>query len=584
MEHRYKSPNAIHTLLQLYRGEVSKLGQALLFYAIKHSGVWALPLVTASIIDVINEPQQHQLSELWLYAVFLVFIYIQNVPTHYIYIHYFSTANRNMETKLRSTLAWRLQQLSMDFHFRTSTGALQTKLLRDVELIEQLTRQLFETIPVTLITLLIAMITTAIRAPLFLIFFIVIIPLTVLLVHKMRVPMESRNRRFRQEMEGMSSRLIEMIHLIPVTRAHGVEEDELKRIDERLVRVRDSGLQLDKVNALFGATSWVVMMLGNTLCLITAAYFAFTGRLEISVGDVVLLTGYFNTITASVSTIIALLPQIAKGFESVKSLAEVLESPDLEQNQGKPLLEQVRGHFSLENVSFTYPDSTEHSLIGLNLDVPAGETIAIVGASGAGKSTLLNLLIGFIRPTEGRILLDGVDMNTVDLRSYRHFLSVVPQNTILFQGTVRDNILYGSQNISDNQLWEAIRAANAEEFVRDLPNGVDTLLGENGTRLSGGQRQRIAIARAVIRNPSVLILDEATSALDTQSEKLIQEAFERLMQKRTTFVVAHRLSTIQNAHRIVVMEQGRVVEIGNHAELLARGGVYANLHQVRTAG
>lgn len=583
LKHRYTSGGAMRTLTKLYHGQWRRLGWALFFYSIKHSGVWALPLVTANIIDIISEPDQYPLSRIWVYGLLLFVIYIQNVPTHYIYTHFLSHANRDMEAGLRSALARRLQQLSMNFHFRHTTGSLQSKLLRDVEMIEQLTRQLFETIPVTLMTLAIALVATAIRAPFFLVFFVVVIPFTVLLIHFLRTPIEDRNRDFRQEVERMSSRLVEMIHLIPVTRAHGIEKDEVKKVDERLQQVRERGVRLDKINALFGATSWVILQLGNALCLVTAAYFAYTQTMGISVGDVVLLTGYFNSITNAVSAIIILVPQIAKGFESVHSLAEVLESPDLEQNAGKQAVKQVQGHIQMQEVSFAYPETDDSSLQHITLDVQPGETIAFVGPSGAGKSTLLNLIIGFIRPTSGRILLDGVDMDTLDLRTYRHFLSVVPQNTILFKGTVRDNILYGVHDVDDDTIWQAIRDANAEDFINELPDGLDTMIGENGARLSGGQRQRIAIARALIRNPRVLILDEATSALDTASEALIQDALERLMRGRTTFVVAHRLSTIRTANRIVVMDKGRIVEMGTHDELLRSGGLYARLNSTYKA-
>jgi ATP-binding cassette subfamily B protein len=200
-----------------------------------------------------------------------------------------------------------------------------------------------------------------------------------------------------------------------------------------------------------------------------------------------------------------------------------------------------------------------------------------VGPSGAGKSTLLNLVIGFLRPTQGHIYLDGQDMNALDLRTYRQFVSVVPQETILFEGTVRENILYGLQGVSERQLHQAIQDANALEFILNLPQGLDTLIGENGTKLSGGQRQRLAIARALVRDPKVLFLDEATASVDTASEALIQQALERLMNNSTTFVVAHRLSTIRKADRIVVLEKGQIVEIGNHYQLLEKNGLYARL-------
>lgn len=212
-----------------------------------------------------------------------------------------------------------------------------------------------------------------------------------------------------------------------------------------------------------------------------------------------------------------------------------------------------------------------------------GETIALVGGSGAGKSTVLNLVIGFLRPTRGRILLDGVDMETLDLRDYRSWLSVVPQESILFEGSIRENVTYGMTDVPEERVRAALRDANALEFIDRLPAGLDTVVGERGARLSGGQKQRLAIARALIRDPRVLILDEATSALDSRSEALVQQALTRLVRGRTVFVVAHRLSTIRGADRIVVLDDGRVAEIGSHAELLRRGGAYAGLESAQLA-
>ncbi len=574
---QYRGDYPFRTLLILYRQDLDKLGLSLLFYVIKHSPEWIKPIVIANIIDIISNPNTRSLSGLWLNGAILAASIVQNIPTHYLHIWYMSVATRKMESNLRSLLTRQLQYLSIGFYHHNSTGALQNKLLRDVEQIQLLTTNIFQFLPSAVLTILVAIGVTAVRAPWFLIFFLGTVPAAVILVQVLKRPIYIRNHAFRQQLEGMSARLVEMIKLIPVTRAHGAETTEIQRIERRLTAVQHSAVQLDSINAIVGASSWVTLRLFNCVCLVASAWLAYTGKLGTTVGDVVLLTSYFDSLTSSVAQILAVLPEIGKGFESIKSVGEVLECSDVEHNFGKVPVKKVRGEFRFESVSFAYPSTERFALRDFSLQVKPGETVAIVGSSGAGKSTLLNLVIGFLRPTAGQILLDGCDMNTLDLRTYRQFLSVVSQETVLFEGTVRDNILYGSDSVGEERLLQAIREANALEFVRELPFGLETLIGENGMKLSGGQRQRIAIARALLRNPRILILDEATAALDTVSEALIQEALEHLKKNRTTFIAAHRLSTIRKANRIVVLDGGRIVEVGNHHQLLENQGTYARL-------
>jgi len=297
----------------------------------------------------------------------------------------------------------------------------------------------------------------------------------------------------------------------------------------------------------------------------------------ISAGDVVLLTSYFGMLIGSVILLASLAPAIAKGLASVRSLSEVLESPDLEINQGKKSVEAVVGNIAFNDVEYTYSTNHKPSLSGISFTATPGRMIALVGPSGSGKSTLVNLIIGFLRPTGGVITLDEQDMQTLDLRSMRKHLSVVPQESVLFDGTIFENIAYGLSDVTVTDIEVALKAANAWDFVSAFELGIDTIVGERGARLSGGQKQRLAIARALIRNPRILILDEATSALDSESEKLIQSALKVLMKDRTTFVVAHRLSTIKEAHLILVLDEGKVVQSGRHDELRAQPGLYQRL-------
>ncbi|WP_415814028.1 ABC transporter ATP-binding protein, partial [Deinococcus marmoris] len=588
----YNGQTPLRTLLGLYRQAHARLALALLVYIVKHSPSWAMPLVTANIINIITRPEAHPITELWWNGAVLLGLQLQNIPTNALYVRLTSRVIRRMEVQLRARLARQFQQLSIGYFGTTSAGALQTKVLRDVEVLEQLTRQVFQDVPALLLTIVVVLTVTALRVPWFLVFFALIVPLALGLYAALQAPIRERNREFRGQLEHLSGRVSEMLRMIPVTRAHSAEQGELSRTLSRLNEVRDAGLRLDSVNGLFGSVTWVVFQGLNAVCLVMAGWAAYTGSLPITVGDVVLISGYFATLTGSALGLVNTLPLIAKGLESVRSIGEVLESPDLEHNEGKRAVTAVRGAFSLQNVNFSYgpeagaPGERRYGdgVENLNLEVRSGETIALVGPSGAGKSTVINLLIGFLRPGSGQILLDGQDMAGLDLRTYRQHLSVVPQETLLFDGSVRDNILYGTEGLPDERLEQVLADAHIQEFLADLPEGLDTRLGEHGARLSGGQKQRIAIARALVRDPRVLILDEATSALDSASEHLIQNALTRLLHGRTCFVVAHRLSTVARADRIVVMKRGRIAEIGTHIELLERGGLYASLHALQRQG
>lgn len=484
-----------------------------------------------------------------------------------------------MEKELRCALVRKLQQLSISYHTQMESGRLQSKVMRDVEQIENLSSQIFITVLYIVVNIVAALVIVITKSKIVFGFFLAAVPVAVLLMLYFREKVKNYNTAFRKEMEETTVSVVEMMEMIPVAKAHALERRELNKMEKRLVKVADKGFRLDMIQTYFGAWSWVVFQVFRVFCLIFTAFMALNKK--ISIGDVAMYQSYFGTVVGCVAGIVGLVPVVTKGLESVTSISDIMLSNDIEGSDKNKLKPEIKGFVEFDNVGFKYDDSDEFLFSGLSFKASPGETIAIVGASGAGKTTILNLVIGFMRATEGRVLIDGCDIKEMNLHHYRKKLAVVPQNSILFSGTLRENITYGLDDVSEEELQKVIDAANLRELVDSLPDGLETVLKEHGGNFSGGQKQRISIARAFIRNPRVLILDEATSALDTVSERQIQEAVGKLSKDRTTFVVAHRLSTIRNADKIAVMEKGGMKEFGNYEELMELRGSFYELMEMQ---
>jgi len=553
---------------------------AALVFTVKDSPLWLMPAVTASVVDVVVQggPLRHLV---WLAAGAAILLG-QNYPFHMLFVRLFMGASRQTGADLRNALVARLQVLSIGYHARSSAAVMQTKLVRDVENIELALLQVGTPALSATNVFIGAIVMTALQVPRFLPIFALAVPCGAALWWAVRRSSAKRNADFRREVEVFSSRVGEMATLLPVTRAHGLEHVAAERVAAGAEGVRSAGLRLDILNGRFGAISWITLQLLTVACLLVAATVSITGRIAISPGQVVLLGTYFSLLTGAVTSVLSLAPLAAKAAESVRSIAEVLQEPDVELNAGRREVNTVAGNLRFTNVSFTYPGAVEPTLVGIDLELVAGTTTAFVGASGAGKSTLLNLVLGFLRPDGGLLELDGQPMRDLDLRTVRRHVSVVPQESVMFEGSVRDNVTYGLGEVSDARVHAALDGANALEFVEHLPQGIHTVVGDRGARLSGGQRQRLSIARALIRDPRILLLDEATSALDSASEAKVRTALEGLLADRTSLVVAHRLSTVRAADLIVVLDGGRIVETGTHDQLVARAGVYARMYALQS--
>ena len=568
-----KSPeNGMKTLLNLYRGSYGKLFGSAVAFLIKNSPCWILPLFVANIINFATNPLALDKTKfLWSSVAFAVLL-VLNVPFHYLHVYLYSTAVRKAEAGLRLSLVTKLQHLSITYHKEMEEGRLQSKLMRDVEQVQMLSEQLFINLLNIALTLVITISVTLSKSIIVFVFFLLAVPVAVLITMLFRKKVKERNKEFRNEMENTSAKMIEMVDLVPVARAHALENWEIRRMTNQINKVKQKGLKLDTFQAFFGSVSWATFQLFQVLCLVFCGVLAY--KKLIPAGDIVIYQSYFSSIVGSISTLIGLIPILAKGLESVTSIGDILLSDDVEDNRNKVKLKEVKGDFQFQDVSFHYRDDDKIILDKLNLHVQQGETIALVGESGSGKTTILNLAIGFNLPTDGTFLIDGQDVRNLDLHAYRKHIAVVPQEPILFTGTIRENITYGLAEATDEQVQAVVEAAHLTEVIDRLPKGLDTELSEHGANLSGGQKQRISIARALIRNPQVIVLDEATSALDSVSERKIQKALDTLTENRTTFVVAHRLSTIQNADRIAVIDKGKCVEIGTYDELMQKKGAF----------
>ncbi|WP_110933244.1 ABC transporter ATP-binding protein [Paenibacillus bouchesdurhonensis] len=512
-------------------------------------------------------------------SVGLLCVYALNTVLNYIVTYWGHMLGVNIETEMRRKMFEHIQKLSFRFFDNHKTGHLVGRVTNDLNEIGELAHHGPEDVFIAVMTLAGSFSLMAyINLELALLTFI-IIPIMAWLIIVFGGKMTKTYRRLFANVGNFNARIEENVGGIRVVQSFANEEHEKKlfAVDNR--NYRDTMLTAYKTMAKSISVSYMLMRLITIFVMVCGAWFYIQGKIEL--GEFMAFILLSNIFFRPIEKINAVIESYPKGIAGFKRYIEILDTePDIADRKDAVAVDTLRGDIHFENVTFGY-ESDRNILDGINLSICAGETVAFVGPSGAGKTTICSLLPRFYDVNEGRITVDGMDIRDMTLQSLRRNIGIVQQDVFLFAGTIRENIMYGNLKAAEEQIWEAARRASLEEMISQLPDGMDTVIGERGVKLSGGQKQRLAIARMFLKNPPILILDEATSALDTETEAAIQQSLSELAIGRTTLVIAHRLATIKNADRIIVIDESGIAEQGGHAELIAAGGIYSRLHQAQ---
>lgn len=541
----------------------------------------AFPVAVTLFIDQLLPT--NQLGLIALASLGLLLIYIINASLQVIVTYWGHMLGLKIETEMRRKAFDHLQNLSFGFFDNQKTGHLVARLTKDLEEIGEVAHHGPEDLFIAIMTLIGALalmlwvhmpltVITAIIVP-------VIAVITTVYGQRMTVTWHALYGRVGE----FNARIEENVGGIRVVQAFANEDHERKLFAQNNGNYLTTKLEAYKVMAASMSLSYLSMRFVQVVVMLAGAWFVVHGELTAGgfVGFLLLVNVFFHPID-KINSIIETYPKGLAGFQRYCQFLDT--RPDIADRENAKAVARLKGNIEYRNVRFGYSPQ-KPVFAGLNLAVKAGETIAFVGPSGAGKTTICSLLPRFYEVTGGAILIDGIDIRDITLKSLRSHIGIVAQDVFLFAGTIRENIAYGRLDATEGEIMDAVYRARLDEVIAALPSGLDTVIGERGVKLSGGQKQRLAIARIFLKNPPILILDEATSALDTETERAIQQSLADLSQGRTTLVIAHRLATITNADRILVVEDGHIVEQGSHAELIARkDGRYRQLHAAQAAG
>lgn len=534
--------------------------------------------------DVVDSAIEKNPSKLNLVAILIVGIHIVKWFFSFGQTYLISAATQKIAVRLRNDLYSHLQSLSLSFFERTKVGHLISRMTNDIGLIQGAAPQIVQIVSAPLMIFGSTVILFIWNWRLALIS-IVILPFVSYTITKIGRGMRGLTDLLQIRLADVAAILQETLSGVRIVKSFGMEDYETSRFADENQQTYRAAMRAVRRSAALSPTVEVIGITGLAFVLWYGGNMVATESMPgFTTGSLVAFLVLLQGIATSAKNLARLHVTYHQTMAGAQRVFDVLdEVPDVRESPRATALPPLKGRVEFHNVSFAYNDS-KPVLEDISFVMEPGEQVALVGPSGAGKSTIANLIPRFYDVTDGEVLVDGHDVRTVTAGSLRQQIAIVPQETMLFGTSIRENIAYGKMDATEEEIIDAAKAANAHGFIDRLPEGYSTLVGERGIRLSGGERQRVAIARALLKNPKLLILDEATSSLDMGSEAVVQEALDRLMKDRTTLVIAHRLSTVVNADKILVMKRGRVVETGTHEGLLAQGGLYAELYSMQSKG
>ncbi|MDY6340037.1 MAG: ABC transporter ATP-binding protein [Saccharofermentans sp.] len=550
-----------------------------MFFAVVASAIaLVVPLIVRYITSDVVYMQDGAKERIIQLGIILVVLVVVQFFSNYYITNIGHVMGAKMEYNMRAEIFAHYQKLSFSFFDDQKVGQLMSRITNDLFDITELLHHGPENIVISLIKIVGAFIILMGISKYLTAAAFILLPLMFIFVFFLNRRMRRAFKENRQKVAEINSRTEDNLSGIRVVKSFANEEIEMAKFKEG----NDAFLKTKKNSYLYlglfqsGMTAFILLV--NIVVIITGAILIADGLVEIP--DFIAFLLYINTFTEPIRVIVDFTEQFQNGYTGFERFTEILNiEPDIKDKEGAVDLTDVKGDILFEDVSFKYKDGAHRVLRHINLDIEAGSYVALVGSSGGGKTTLCSLIPRFYDVTNGSIKIDGKDVRDIKLKSLRDHIGIVQQDVYLFAGTVIENISYGRPGATRDEIIEAAKLANAHDFIMELPNGYDTDIGQRGIKLSGGQKQRLSIARVFLKNPPILIFDEATSALDNESENIVKESLEKLAKNRTTIVIAHRLSTVRNAERILVLTENGIEESGTHDELMAKNGIYAGLYK-----